>query len=70
VVSANLAVNGSIAGPVVPGINLGASGTYNLIGTDPGFSGVGINREGTPIINVNVGGNIVFSTPSLYNLGC
>ena len=68
VVSANLAVSGGFAAPLpVPGWNLGLSGTQNMIGTDPGFSGGGIGRAGTPLVYGNVGANIGFSTPSLYS---
>lgn len=70
VVSGNLAVSGGFALPVAPGINVGTSGTYNVLGTDPGFSGGGIGRAGTPLGYVNAGANVGFSTPSLYDLNC
>lgn len=68
-VSVNLAAGAGFALPTpVPGLNLGASGTYNLIGTDPGFAGGGIGRAGSPLGYGNVGANIGFSSGSLY--GC
>ena len=70
VISANLAVGGGLALPVAPGVNVGGSGNYNVLGTDPGFSGGSIGRFGTPVGYVNGGANIGFNTPSLYNLGC
>lgn len=70
VVSANLAVGGGFAAPVAPGVNVGGSEGYNVVGTDRGFSGGTIGRFGTPLGYVNGGANIGFNTPSLYNLGC
>ena len=67
VISANLAANAGFALPVAPGTNIGASGTYNAIGTDPGFAGGGVGRAGTPLVFANVGANIGFATPSLYS---
>jgi hypothetical protein len=68
IVSGNLAVGAGFALPTpLPGWNLGLSGGYNLLGTDKGISGGGIGRAGTPLGYVNFGGNIGFSTPSLYS---
>ena len=68
VVSANLAVSSGFAVPTpVPAWNIGAAGSYNVLGTDPGLSGGGIGRAGTPLAYANVGANIGFSTPSLYS---
>jgi hypothetical protein len=66
-ISTNLAVNGGFALPVAPGVNVGGSGSYNLIGTDPGFSGGGIARVGTPLVYGNIGANIGGSTSPLYS---
>jgi RHS repeat-associated protein len=64
---ANLAVSGGFAAPVAPGINVGPSATYNIIGTtDPGLSYGGLARAGTPLGYANVGANAGFST-SLYS---
>lgn len=70
-ISANLAVNGGFAVPVpfLPGWNLGSSHTYNLLGTDSGYSGGGIGRVGTPLGYVNVGANIG-ANAKVYDLGC
>jgi hypothetical protein len=70
VVSANLAVGGGLALPVAPGVNVGGSAGYNVLGTDPGFSGGSIGRFGTPVGYVNGGANFGFNTPPLYDLGC
>jgi RHS repeat-associated protein len=72
IVSANLAATGGFALPIpgLPGLNVGHSSTYNFLGTDPGYSGGGIGRAGTPLVYGNLGANIGFNTPSLYNLGC
>jgi hypothetical protein len=70
VASANIAVSGGFALPVAPGVNVGSSGTYNLIGTNPGFSGAAIGRAGTPLGYGNIGANVGLSTPKLYDLGC
>jgi RHS repeat-associated protein len=70
VVSLNLAVGGGFAVPVAPGVNVGLSGGYNVVGTDPGFSGGTIGRFGTPLAYVNGGANFGFNTPPLYDLGC
>lgn len=70
VVSANLAVGGGFALPVAPGVNVGGSAGYNVLGTDPGFSGGTIGRFGTPLGYVNGGANFGFNTPPLYDLGC
>jgi RHS repeat-associated protein len=70
VVSLNLAVGGGFAVPVAPGVNIGGSGGYNVLGTDPGFSGGAIGRFGTPLAYVNGGANFGFNTPPLYDLDC
>jgi RHS repeat-associated protein len=70
VVSANLSGTVGFAAPVAPGVNVGTQGSYNLIGTDRGFSGAAIGRAGTPLGYANVGANVGLSTPPLYNLGC
>lgn len=70
VVSANLAVGGGLALPVAPGVNVGGSAGYNVLGIDPGFSGGSMARFGTPVGYVNGGANFGFNTPSLYDLGC
>ena len=70
IVSANLAAGAGFAVPTpIPGTNLGLSGNYNLLGTDPGPSGGGIGRVGTPLGYANIGANIGLSTPSLYSCG-
>jgi hypothetical protein len=57
IVSANVAVSGGFAIPVpgLPGFNIGHSSTYNLVGTDPGYSGGGLGRAGTPLVYGNFG---------------
>lgn len=72
IISGNLAVTGGFAVPIpgAPGFNLGSSATYNILGTDKGWSGGGIGRAGTPLLYGNFGGNIGFNTPSLYDLDC
>ncbi|MDQ8755954.1 hypothetical protein RCO27_06905 [Sphingosinicella sp. LHD-64] len=70
VASANLAVTAGGALPVAPGLNQGAQTSYNIIGTDPGWSGGAMGRAGTPLAYVNVGANVAVSTPPLYDLQC
>jgi len=42
---------------------------YNVIRTDPGFSGGALGRAGTPSVYGNLQANGGFMTPSLYDLG-
>jgi hypothetical protein len=70
VASANIAVGSGFALPVAPWVNVGSSGTYNLIGTNPRFSGAAIGRAETPFGYWNIGANVGLSTPKFYNLGC
>ena len=52
------------------GFGVGAVATRNIIGTDPGQTGVSVGRVGTPIGFVNGGAAAGFSTPKTNPLGC
>ena len=70
IISANFAGNVGLAFPTIfPGYSRGISGTYNILGTDPGWSETGISKAGTPLAYTNLGANVGFSTPSLYSCG-
>jgi hypothetical protein len=64
IVSANVTASGG------GGYGVGTVVTRNVIGTDPGQTGVSVGRVGTPIGFVNGGAAAGFNTPKTNPLGC